>query len=59
MFKRGVLFLMVAAMFVVSLTACGVVGRYNNKPSAMSWPTNTTYYYSTKGNLVGSSVSYK
>ena len=46
------------ALVVLVLTGCGI-GRYNNQPMAMTWPTNTTYYYSNSGNLVGSSVSYK
>lgn len=45
-------------LVVVVLSGCGI-GRYNNQPLAMTWPTNTTYYYSTTGTLVGSSVSYK
>ncbi len=56
--KNRVLWRASYLMVVVVLTGCGI-GRYNNQPLAMTWPTNTTYYYSTTGNLVGSSVNYK
>ena len=46
------------ALVVLVLTGCGI-GRYNNQPMAMTWPTNTTYYYSSTGQYTGSSVSYK
>ena len=46
------------ALVVLVLTGCGI-GRYNNKPSAMTWPTNTTYFYNGTGQYTGSSTSYK
>jgi hypothetical protein len=46
------------ALLVLVLSGCGI-GRYNNKPSAMTWPTNTTYFYNSTGQYVGSSVNYK
>lgn len=49
---------LLAALVVVLLSGCGI-GRYNKQPLAMSWPTNTTYYYNSAGQYTGSSVSYK
>ncbi len=46
------------AFVVLVLTGCGV-GRYNNQAVAMTWPTNTTYYYNSTAQYTGSSVSYK
>ncbi len=46
------------ALVVLVLSGCGV-GRYNKKPSLMTWPTNTAYYYNSTGQYTGSSVSYK
>lgn len=47
-----------AVLIVLVLTGCGI-GRYNDRVSSMTWPTNTTYFYSPSGQYVGSSVSYK
>lgn len=49
---------LLAALIVVVLSGCGI-GRYNNQPMAMNWPTNTTYYYNSTGQYTGSSVTYK
>ena len=46
------------ALIVLVLTGCGI-GRYNNQLTAMKWSENTTYYYSSKGQYVGSSVNFK
>lgn len=45
-------------LIVLILTGCGI-GRYNDRVSAMTWPTNTTYFYSPSGQYVGSSVGFK
>lgn len=45
-------------LIVLMLSGCGV-GRYNNQVNAMKWPENTTYYYSSTGQYVGSSVNFK
>lgn len=47
-----------AALIALMLTGCGV-GRYNNQVNAMKWPENTTYYYSSTGQYVGSSVNFR
>jgi hypothetical protein len=47
-----------AVLIILMLTGCGV-GRYNNQLAAMKWPENTTYYYSSTGKYVGSSVNFK
>ncbi len=46
-------------LVVLVLSGCGAIGRYNNRITATTWPTNTTYFYSTNGSLVGTSTSYK
>lgn len=45
-------------LVVLVLTGCGI-GRYNNQVNAMKWPENTTYYYNSTGQYVGSSVNFK
>ena len=46
-------------LVVLVLSGCGAIGRYNNRITPNVYATNTTYYYSTSGNLVGTSTSYK
>lgn len=46
------------ALVILVLSGCGI-GRYNDRPMAMTWPTNTTYFYNITGQYTGSSVSYK
>ena len=48
-----------AVLIALVLTGCGAVGRYNDRITSNVYATNTTYYYSPSGNLVGSSTSYK
>lgn len=47
-----------AVLIVLVLTGCGI-GRYNDRIAANVYATNTTYFYSPNGNLVGTSTSYK
>jgi hypothetical protein len=47
-----------AVMIALVLTGCGV-GRYNNQVNAMKWPENTTYFYNSTGQYVGSSVNFR
>jgi len=52
--RAGYLMLLV----VLVLSGCGI-GRYNDRITSNVYATNTTYFYSTNGNLVGTSTSYK
>ena len=49
----------IIASAIIALTGCGV-GRYNNQVSQMTWPTNTTTYYTVSdgGASAGVPIGY-
>ena len=58
MLKSKWIYLAATVVVAMSVSGCGI-GRYNNQVSSMTWPTNTTYYYSSTGQYVGSSVNFR